>query len=55
MTFHPSQCKVLSVSLRRFMYNILPFDRFSYELGDCILDYVEEEKDLGIIVTSKLN
>ena len=34
MTFHPSKCKVLSVSLRRFMYNILPFDRFSYELGD---------------------
>ena len=55
MTFHPSKCKVLSVSLRRFMYNILPFDRFSYELGDCILDYVEEGKDLGIIVTSKLN
>ena len=55
ITFHPSKCKVLSVSLRRFMYNILPFDRFSYELGDCILDYVEEEKDLGIKVTSKLN
>ena len=41
MTFHPSKCKVLSVSLRHFMYNILPFDRFSCELGDCILDYVE--------------
>ena len=53
MTFHPSKCKVLSVSLRRVMYNILPLDRLSYELGDCILDYVKEEKDLGIIVTSK--
>ena len=55
MTFHPSKCKVLSVSLRHFIYNILPFDRFSYELGDCILDYVEEEKNLGIIVASRLN
>ena len=55
MTFYPSKCKVLSVSLRRFMYNMLPFDRFSYETGDCILYYVEEEKDLGRIVTSKLN
>ena len=30
-------------------------DRSLYELDDCILDNVEEEKDLGIIVTSKSN
>ena len=55
MKFYPKKCKVLTVSLRRQIYNVLPFDRFSYELGDDILDYVLEEKDLGIIVTNKLN
>ena len=48
--FHPKKCKVLAVSLRRQIYNILPFDRFSYELGNDILEYVSEERDLGIIV-----
>ena len=55
MKFHPKKCKVLAVSLRRQIYNILPFDRFSYELGNDILEYVSEERDLGIIVTNKLN
>ena len=55
MKFHPQKCKVLTVSLRRQIYNVLPFDRFSYESGDDTLDYVSEEKDLGIIVTNKLN
>ena len=55
MKFHPKECKVLTASLTRQIYNVLPFDRFSYELGDDILDYVSEEKDLGIIVTNKLN
>ena len=55
MKFHPQKCKVLTVSLRRQIYNVLSFDRFSYELGDDTLDYVSEEKDLGIIVTNKLN
>ena len=41
--------------MRKQIYNVLPFDRFSYELGDDTLDYVLEEKDLGIIVTNKLN
>ena len=55
MKFHPQKCKVLTVSLRRQIYNVLSFDRFSCELGDDTLDYVSEEKDLGIIVTNKLN
>ena len=40
---------------RHQRFNILPFVRFSYKLGSCILDYVNEEKDLGVIVTNKLN
>ena len=52
MNFNPTKCKVISVTLRRPNYYILPFDRYSYELGDCILflDYVTEEKDLGVII-----
>ena len=53
MKFHPDKCKVLTITLRHQRFNILPFDRFSYELGSCILDYVNE--DLGVIVTNKLN
>ena len=55
MKFHPNKCKVLAITLRHQKFNTLPFDRFSYELGNCILDYVNEEKDLGVIVTNKLN
>ena len=33
MNFHPKKCKVLSISLKRPSYYILPFDRYSYELG----------------------
>ena len=55
MKFHPDKCKVLTITPRHQKLNILPFDRFSYELGSCILDYVNEEKDLGVIVTNKLN
>ena len=51
MKFHPDKCKVLTITLRHQKFNILPFDRFSYELGSCILDYVNEEKDLSVIVS----
>ena len=37
MKFHPNKCKVLSTSLKRVNYYILPFDRFSYELKDSVL------------------
>ena len=55
MKFHPKKCKVMSISLRRPTFNVLPFDRFAYELGNNILDYVSDEKDLGVIVTNKLS
>ena len=28
---------------------------YTYELGNCVLDYINEEKNLGVIVTNKLN
>ena len=54
MTFHPQKCKVLSVTLENRQH-IFPFDRFPYCLGDVCLDYVDCEKDLGVLVSSKLN
>ena len=54
MKFHPNKCKVLSTSLKRVNYYILPFDRFSYELKDNVLDYSSTEIDLGVIITPKI-
>ena len=55
MKFHPTKCKALSSSLKRANFYILPFDRFSYELGYNVLDYCCDEKDLGIIITPKIS
>ena len=55
MKFHPTKCKVLSLSLKRANFYILPFDRFSYELGNNVLDYCCDEKDLGIMITPKIS
>ena len=56
MKFHPIKCRVLSLTLKHPNYYVLPFNHFSYELGDNVPDYSLEEKDLGIIIMStKLN
>ena len=55
MKFLPSKCKVLSSSLRYTKFYILPFDRFAYELGENVLDYCDEETDLGIVMTPKIS
>ena len=54
MKFHPNKCKVLSTSLKSVSNYILPFDRFSYELKDNVMDYCSTEKDLGVIITPKI-
>ena len=33
----------------------LPLSKFFYTLGDKIIDYVSQERDLGVIINSKLN
>lgn len=56
MKFHPDKCKVLSVN--NFHHNLfqeLPFYLYPYHIHDTILDYTHEEKDLGILVTSKFS
>ena len=53
MKFHPEKCKILSIN--NFNYNILqelPFYFYPYELDNTVLDYVNEEKDLGVLMTS---
>ena len=55
MKFYPSKCKVLELTLKHPNYYVLPFDRFSYEFGDNVLDYSLEEKDIGVIMSTKLN
>ena len=58
MKFHPQKCKVLSVAHMGGLDSVLsifPFQHFSYTLNGIELEFVESEKDLGVIVTSKLN
>ena len=56
MRFHAKKCKVLSIN--HFHYNLfseLPFFLFPYQIDNALLDYCTEEKDLGIIITSKFS
>ena len=58
MNFHPQKCKVLSVgrtSYSKNVCNIFPFMRYYYTLNNIELEYIDNEKDLGVIVTTKLN
>ena len=56
MRFHPDKCKVLSVNnFHKNALSELPFFLFPYELDSTLLDYCDEEKDLGIITSSKFN
>ena len=56
MRFHPDKCKVLSVSYKKVPWiDILPFAKFSYELQNSILDYVDNERDLGVLIHDTLN
>ena len=50
MKFHPSKCKVLSISLRQS----LPTPH-TYNLGMDSLEYADLEKDLGVDITPRLN
>ena len=54
----PGKCKVVSIKSnanKLFYLNALPMSHYSYQLGNCILDYEESEKVLGVIVNSKFS
>ena len=59
MRFHPDKCKVLSVSGKisetLSLLSVLPFFNFIYSMGGISLEYVDQEKDLGVTVTSNLD
>ena len=55
MRFHPLKCKALPIAptnkgLHSFYDEPLPFLLFYYELNGHNLDFVESEKDLGVII-----
>ena len=57
MKFHPQKCKVLSVARKcrsDSIWRNFPFQFFFYKLNGTDLDYVDNEKDLGVIVNTNL-
>ena len=55
MRFNPSKYKVVSINSKISHCNLeylslLPLSRFNYTLGDNILDYEANERDLGVII-----
>ena len=54
MTFHPSKCKVLSVTMQKHSLDNLPFNIFWYQLNETLIEYVDSHTDLGVILTPKL-
>ena len=54
MKFHPSKCKALSVSLQRNVLDNLPFNVYHYVLGESFIDFVGSQRDLGVIINTKL-
>ena len=56
LKFHADKCKVLSVANNVPLFvDVLPFSRYSYQLGSTILDYTNCERDLGILVNERFN
>ena len=54
INFHPDKCKVLAVTNKRLKYE-LPFYEHFYTLNGTVLDYVDSEKDLGVLTNGQLN
>ena len=50
MRFHPGKCKALSVTMQRNIQLV-----FSYQLNGNIIDYVTSQRDLGVLINTKLN
>ena len=54
MKFHPGKCKMLSVTLQRNILDNLPFNVFSYEINNNIIDQTVLQTDLGMDINPKL-
>lgn len=55
MKFHPAKCKQLSVTMQRNILDNLPFNVFSYELNNTVIENTSSQVDLGIEINGKLN
>ena len=60
MKFHTDKCKALPIAptgkgLDNYFDQIFPFNIFHYHMNGVDLQFVQSEKDLGIIVTSNLS
>ena len=56
MRFNIKKCKVLSINhFNKDLFSELPFFLFPYHINGTLLDYANEEKDLGIIITNKFS
>ena len=56
MRFNINKCKVLSINhFNKNLFSELPFFLFPYHINGTLLDYANEEKDLGIIITNKFS
>ena len=54
MQFHQDKCKVVRITNKHTNFD-LPFYEFWYTLNGKVLDYEISEKDLGVIIHSKLS
>ena len=55
MIFHPSKCKMLSVTMQKNVLDELPFNIYNYTLGNEWIDQVWSHKDLGLRVQYRLS
>ena len=54
MNFHPDKCKVVAITNKSLDY-ALPFYEHFYTLNGNVLNYEKSEKDLGVVINSRLS
>ena len=54
MKFHPDKCKVVAITNKSLIY-LLPFYGYFYCLNDKVLNYENSERDLGVIINSRIS
>ena len=56
MSFHPDKCKALIIhGYRPYFVKELPFAHQYYNINGNIIEFSENERDLGVIVSSNLS
>ena len=56
MKFHANKCKVLSINhFHKNLFSELPFFLFPYHIKNPLLDYCDNEKDLGIVISNRFS